>query len=1614
MNRTVCVLILYACLAAAEAAQFAAPACAQFKATVADNGTVSVDVGGVRCLDNLIVILPGPNWGPGGAGPTDFRRETVAPGHTRVVGQMASDKPCAYYIVDAVERNGGLDVTWQLTFTADLNVETVRLNGTVSSDLTAGKAAWFLRRPASLRWGQFPAELGDAGGDFSDWDFDWFGWILPGDRGVRFTAPHGLTDMYLQDGRQWNGGIFQTCWSLAGKGTVQAGTVLKCSIRLEPLSSADVAPDAKRLGLSLLAAEASLTQTAASGVEGGVEVRNVRGEPRPVDVAWTVRDDLGATLGQGKQRLTVPGLGAATAKLAVREAASGDYRLRAQVTPVGGKAPLIAESRLLASPKGPRSVLSLDGTWELCPAREGETAPPADAKWGTVVVPSSIEATPNLHWYRRSFDLPATVAGKRLRLHFLAVNHAAQVYLNGRLAGEHVGADLPFDTDVTDLAKPGRNDLWVKVTNWTAVCTKPPDSLVVGQFENPGWKIPPATIIAPIGADFLRTGIWQGVSLIATDPVSIEDVFVQTSVRKHTIQAAVTVRNMSSTPRTVRIGCDIADSGGPAKKLPPATVTIGLGERATMTLKADWAKPHLWSIDDPHLCRAITSIDEGGAVLDALPTRFGFREVWCEGPRFVLNGVPMKLFATSTWSMDSWEQARQYVTRAKRNGTRIMRLHTQPWQEVILDAADELGLLVVDEAAVYCFAPSYAPDDPRLWKNYAEHVRGLARRDRNHPSLAIYSLENEIISCGADPKLWEPQLGLLADVVREVDSTRLITCESDLDPAGKMDIIGMHYPHEYWSGYTLYPDKCWWMDDEIGYIGRKYRWRRDKPLYIGEFDGGFMAWYSPYQAFWLGDEAYTGKGRFSAEWATSRARREMIANEVEAYRYYGVTGLCPWFDPDEVDAFGPTAYAPITLAVREKTHSFFAGEKIARTVCLYNDSFSTQRLTFTWSAAGQHGSETVEMKPCTAAKRAIGFAAPKVAGRTPMALSVSLAVEGKVVATREQTLTILPRQKPVTAAAGVYLYDPGHAAPAFAKVIDKLPPPADAKVVVIAPGALKAGDAPWAADLGKFVAAGGSVLCLAQKEYPTRWLPLEVEVDKDHSTVISFPRAAGHPALQGITQDDLRFWRPDHIVATRSLIKPSRGNFIPIIDSGGIRGSIDDRNGLNWAEVMELPYGNGRYLLCQLPLLERRDVEPTAGVLLRKLLDYAASPPTVEIADVGLIADPESSLKRTLDGLRLDYTSLLDSLDAEHLKGLNLVLAGGGPEAWKAVRAQAPAIRDWLTGGGALWLNNLTPAESDLLRELVGAQITFRTADIMPVILADRDPVTIGLSNHELYWRDRPIWDQWTAFRRVMDFEVSDLPASAVKLTNPPGLVKIPVGHGFVIINQVLWDSTEQNRIEGMRIGSILLTNLGARMDLGGFKPRSEADFQQVDLAAWANLGLAGDPVQGWMGHGSVMAQFPTGKGFLAGIPFRILTADENDERQVIALRGSARPDYPGEVKGIKLGLRARALHFLQTSAWTGPDGAEAAAYVIHYDDGTTQRIPLRVGVEIADWYVDPAPLPYAEVAWRGTASDKPGPIGVLDLRWANPYPEKTLATLDCVSASGQTVTVLMALTAER
>jgi hypothetical protein len=646
--------------------------------------------------------------------------------------------------------------------------------------------------------------------------------------------------MTLQDGRQWGGKDFQVCWTIVPKGTVRAGEILQCEMKIELLSSEQVVKPAFKQGLSLLSVCVALEPSpAGENLRANVKVRNLAALQRNVDVRAAFADDVFAQLGGLTETgMSLPPMGQVAKEMPVKATSRGDYRMDVQVLdPQNNVSETLTRRLRLDRTSGLRNEISLNGEWDFLPVLEGELTYPPKGDWQKKIVPSSLDARAvqnNGCWYRRQFEAPRSMEGKRIKVRFAAVNFDAKVFVNGKLAGAHFGGFLPFLVDVTDLVKIGEpNELCVAVRCWTAACLLPVAPFEVKPLEHPHRYLPPNSMIAPFSSWFLLTGIYQDVSLLAYPKVYVEDVFVQTSMRRKEIRAEISVRNEDTTAHTLELSNSIFDRDGLSKRLKTESVSVGAGKVQWVTIDDGWTDPKLWSIEQPHLYRLETALEEGGKRVDERSTRFGFREVWTQGTKFLLNGVPMTLFATSTGSHARWEEAVETIQHAKQANCRAMRLHTQPMAEHNLDAADELGLLIIDESAVYCRYDKYATQDERFWENYASHVRELALRDRNHPSLIMYSLENEILACGAKWEIWEKRLADLSDVVRSVDPTRPIMYESDLDPGGKADVIGLHYPKEYWKGDTLYPQKSYWMDEETKTCNVLWKWKRDKPLYIG-------------------------------------------------------------------------------------------------------------------------------------------------------------------------------------------------------------------------------------------------------------------------------------------------------------------------------------------------------------------------------------------------------------------------------------------------------------------------------------------------------------------------------------------------------------------------------------------------------------------------------------------------------------------------------------------------------------------------------------------------------------------------------------------------------------
>jgi beta-galactosidase/beta-glucuronidase len=178
------------------------------------------------------------------------------------------------------------------------------------------------------------------------------------------------------------------------------------------------------------------------------------------------------------------------------------------------------------------------------------------------------------------------------------------------------------------------------------------------------------------------------------------------SVRQQQLAARVTLRNDTAAPQTVAMHNQVLDGATVALDFPEQTLTLAAGASQEIEIAAPWANPHLWSHLDPFLYYLRTTLDNAGAA-DAVTNRFGFRELWTAGSNYIFNGAPIHLLGTATWPPASFLSSPQIQTlfaEVKAAHCVAMRLHTQPWDERFYDVADETGILLVEENAVWCDA----------------------------------------------------------------------------------------------------------------------------------------------------------------------------------------------------------------------------------------------------------------------------------------------------------------------------------------------------------------------------------------------------------------------------------------------------------------------------------------------------------------------------------------------------------------------------------------------------------------------------------------------------------------------------------------------------------------------------------------------------------------------------------------------------------------------------------------------------------------------------------------------------------------------------------------------
>jgi len=365
-------------------------------------------------------------------------------------------------------------------------------------------------------------------------------------------------------------------------------------------------------------------------------------------------------------------------------------------------------------------------------------------------------ASNNVAWYRRTFEVPPGDAGKRLWLEFDGVFRDAQVFVNGWFVGHHEGGYNGFRYDITDLVRPGeKNVVAVKVD--------------ASQFE--GWF-------------YEGAGIYRHVWLVKTAPVAIapEGIFVYSHFKdnvpgdKVEIDLQTRLHNSQTRAAEATIASEIFNPAGKAVASQKQKSTVPALSKDENTTSLTFSHPELWSPESPKLYKLITTVEVDGKMVDRQETSFGIRTVAFDKDKgLLLNGKPYVLKGTCNHQdhagvgaalPDALQDFR--IARLKEMGANAYRTAHNPPTPELLDACDRLGMMVMDENRLL----GSDQENLRRWE-------GQVRRDRNHPSVAIWSIGNEEFGTQGTPTGGRVAQTMQA-LVKHLDPTRPVTINSDL------------------------------------------------------------------------------------------------------------------------------------------------------------------------------------------------------------------------------------------------------------------------------------------------------------------------------------------------------------------------------------------------------------------------------------------------------------------------------------------------------------------------------------------------------------------------------------------------------------------------------------------------------------------------------------------------------------------------------------------------------------------------------------------------------------------------------------------------------------------
>ncbi|MBN2697903.1 MAG: DUF4982 domain-containing protein [Bacteroidales bacterium] len=389
-------------------------------------------------------------------------------------------------------------------------------------------------------------------------------------------------------------------------------------------------------------------------------------------------------------------------------------------------------------------------------------------------------------WYRKSFNLPENSSGKLVFIEFDGVYQNSEVWINGHRLGDRPYGYISFRYELTPFLNQGReqNVIAVKVDN--------------SLQPNSRW--------------YSGSGIYRDVRLVITGRVHVDPwgIFVTTpevSDESAVVKVSTEIINRNGEHVDATLTSTIRDAGGRRIAESSDDYPLEADGKTKAVQKLTVTDPLLWSTEDPTLYCLVTEIHSAGRLVDRVETPFGIRDfVFDAETGFYLNGTPLKLKGVCNHHDLGCLGAAAYPRAIERQlemlrqmGCNAIRTSHNPPSPHLLDLCDRMGFLVMDETFDMWKIRKTRYDYHLHWDKWHERdLRDHILRDRNHPSVILWSIGNEIIeqwdSTGTE------MARELAAIVRELDDTRPITSgcneaspNNTIIQSGALDVIGYNY-----------------------------------------------------------------------------------------------------------------------------------------------------------------------------------------------------------------------------------------------------------------------------------------------------------------------------------------------------------------------------------------------------------------------------------------------------------------------------------------------------------------------------------------------------------------------------------------------------------------------------------------------------------------------------------------------------------------------------------------------------------------------------------------------------------------------------------------------------